>query len=592
MGLGVSEANLNLWKLNYEYGELNANGTVDAQENTGNLAKQTISFDGASQPFVQEYKYDALYRLTEAKETEGSSQNWKQEFGYDRYGNRTSYNKFLGTVVQTLTAKDKPTIDANNNRFDLGQGYNYDSIGNLITDADGRSVTFNGDNKQTEVKDSSNNVVGTYFYDGDGARIKKVTNTETVVYVYSGGKKVVEYSTDPATTASSKYLTGDHLGSPRVISDQSGAVLSRRDFMPFGEDLKDGVGARSNSNKYGIDDKVREGFTGYEKDKETGLDFAEARMYESRHARFTAVDPLMASGKSANPQSFNRYVYVRNNPLSLVDPSGLCPDCDDETEIIATIHTAIDSFGKWLTEIADGWTSRGNPRSSRKYDISTRFERAIVEAQNRQYGFDEAREGQRYAFGGGRGPNVDKWLLKTNEAANFAKNTSPVGAVDNFYRAASKYDKGKIGTGGLIVAGGAVFLEFSGNGASSGAKKSVKMLTTSSKYVPNAGGVIRSFVTSQDRIFFRVSSASQGEMGSFLTAVRPKSRNFAREALALPQENDASLIQKVFVPAGTRIQRSRALPQPKWHRFRGGGEQFELLEYLPKNSFGTREFFK
>jgi RHS repeat-associated protein len=57
--------------------------------------------------------------------------------------------------------------------------------------------------------------------------------------------------------------------------------------------------------------------------RETGLDFAKARMYENRHARFTAVNPLLASGKSANPQTFNRFVYVGNNPLNRVDPTGL-----------------------------------------------------------------------------------------------------------------------------------------------------------------------------------------------------------------------------------------------------------------------------
>lgn len=51
--------------------------------------------------------------------------------------------------------------------------------------------------------------------------------------------------------------------------------------------------------------------------------FAEARMYQNLHGRFTAVDPLLASGKSANPQTFNRYVYVMNNPLIYTDPTGL-----------------------------------------------------------------------------------------------------------------------------------------------------------------------------------------------------------------------------------------------------------------------------
>jgi RHS repeat-associated protein len=68
---------------------------------------------------------------------------------------------------------------------------------------------------------------------------------------------------------------------------------------------------------------VRQKFTGYQKDIETSLDFAEARMYENRFGRFTAVDPLLASGKSANPQTFNRYVYTGNRPLIYTDPSGL-----------------------------------------------------------------------------------------------------------------------------------------------------------------------------------------------------------------------------------------------------------------------------
>lgn len=53
------------------------------------------------------------------------------------------------------------------------------------------------------------------------------------------------------------------------------------------------------------------------------MDFAEARYYNNAHARFTAVDPLLSSGKSDNPQTFNRYVYVGNNPINITDPFGL-----------------------------------------------------------------------------------------------------------------------------------------------------------------------------------------------------------------------------------------------------------------------------
>jgi hypothetical protein len=53
------------------------------------------------------------------------------------------------------------------------------------------------------------------------------------------------------------------------------------------------------------------------------LDFAEARYYNDKFGRFTAVDPLLASGKSADPQTFNRYAYALNRPLRLVDSTGL-----------------------------------------------------------------------------------------------------------------------------------------------------------------------------------------------------------------------------------------------------------------------------
>ena len=120
------------------------------------------------------------------------------------------------------------------------------------------------------------------------------------------------------------YTATDPLGSPRVLTNKQGEVISRRDFMPFGEEIAPGAEThRTAADKYGVGDGVRQQFTGYERDEETGLDFAEARYYYNNHGRFTAVDPLLASGKSANPQTFNRYAYTMNRPLVFVDPTGL-----------------------------------------------------------------------------------------------------------------------------------------------------------------------------------------------------------------------------------------------------------------------------
>lgn len=345
LGLGTSATNPNLWQVGYEYGEFDSSGNLVTAKNTGNIARQTVSFEGLTQPFVQTYKYDALNRLAEARETAGAggAQTWQQVFKYDRYGNRerTGSSKQMGNTNSPLEAQNNltfPTVDANTttNKFSTGQGYTYDANGNIIVDPvdGGRSFAFNGDNKQTEVRDAYNNLVGKYYYDGDGKRVKKElysggnnTNpTETTVFVYSGGKLIAEYSTTPPQNPTTSYTTTDHLGSPRVITDTSGTGTSRRDFMPFGEELYPDSQYRKSSDKYGVIDSVRQRFTGYEKDEETKLDFAEARYYNNSHGRFTAVDPLLASGKSANPQTFNRYTYVSNNPIILTDPTGLFGD--------------------------------------------------------------------------------------------------------------------------------------------------------------------------------------------------------------------------------------------------------------------------
>jgi RHS repeat-associated protein len=72
-----------------------------------------------------------------------------------------------------------------------------------------------------------------------------------------------------------------------------------------------------------VADGVRQQFGGYERDNETGLDFAQARYYSNVQGRFTSPDPLLESAKVTNPQSWNRYTYVLNNPLVFIDPTGL-----------------------------------------------------------------------------------------------------------------------------------------------------------------------------------------------------------------------------------------------------------------------------
>ena len=120
------------------------------------------------------------------------------------------------------------------------------------------------------------------------------------------------------------WLVSDHLGTPRMIVNKSGTLASvkRHDYLPFGEELPAGTGGRTWGQGYS-GDSVRQHFTGYEADGETGLNFAEARYQSNLQGRFTSVDPFGASASIASPQSFNRYSYVQNNPVNAVDPSGM-----------------------------------------------------------------------------------------------------------------------------------------------------------------------------------------------------------------------------------------------------------------------------
>ncbi len=134
-------------------------------------------------------------------------------------------------------------------------------------------------------------------------------------FVYNaGGQLVAEYSTQISQTPQVSYLTSDHLGSPRINTDANGTVTARHDYQPFGEEI-----ARAS---YGAD-SVRKQFTGYERDNETDLDFAQARMYANKLGRFTTTDPiLITSYRLLNPQAINLYAYVANSPLKFTDPTG------------------------------------------------------------------------------------------------------------------------------------------------------------------------------------------------------------------------------------------------------------------------------
>src|SRR5689334_16815751 len=111
-----------------------------------------------------------------------------------------------------------------------------------------------------------------------------------------------------------------------MITDQNANVVARHDYLPFGEELTNGQAGRN--AQFGPIDGVNQKFTGQMRDSETQLDYFNARYFGGALGRFTSPDPANAGADLTDPQTWNAYAYVRNNPLAFTDPTGtdICPD--------------------------------------------------------------------------------------------------------------------------------------------------------------------------------------------------------------------------------------------------------------------------
>jgi RHS repeat-associated protein len=121
----------------------------------------------------------------------------------------------------------------------------------------------------------------------------------------------------PAVTSAQDevvYYHIDAIGSVRMVTDASGAVIARYDYLPFGERFETVPPATY------LDQRQ---FAGKERDSETGLDYFGARFLRGESGRFITTDPVLNTEAAlSDPQRWNRYAYSLNNPLRFIDPDG------------------------------------------------------------------------------------------------------------------------------------------------------------------------------------------------------------------------------------------------------------------------------
>jgi RHS repeat-associated protein len=299
--LQTSNSGVAVLNLVYSYGGANDNGQISGITDGVNSARSTS------------YLYDELGRLKIAQTTDLTSANtWKLKFSYDRYGNRLSEVPVAGTASMPM---NEMVADPATNRL---TNLAYDADGNVTNDGL-HAYAYNALNHITNVDGASN----TYAYDARGLRVNK----NGTVYIYSSGRPIAEYASGAAANSPKveygyfrgqlvasvasgvlTYYYGDHL-STRVQADGSGTVTRTFGLFPFGETWYE----TGTPNEWK--------FTTYERDSESGLDYAKARYDSIQLGRFTSLDLL--AGNGGDPQSRNRYTYVTNDPINLSDPTGL-----------------------------------------------------------------------------------------------------------------------------------------------------------------------------------------------------------------------------------------------------------------------------
>jgi RHS repeat-associated protein len=322
----------NIQDLSYEFDTL------------GNLYKRTTArTDLAGDPleYTEEtFAYDDLNRLTSTYTNWAGIGTRSRSYGYDALGNLTSR-----TGVSDMTYGQS----ANNGgvhalTYANGRDYVYDDYGNLI-ERGSETLEYNVFNKPTRIG-------STYFtYGPDHARFKQVDGSRTTYYINGSqyeeivdGSDITQRSyvggyllrSTVSSTTTLTYLHKDHIGSVEAMTDASGNMIpaGRMSFDPWGQ-RQEVDWDTATSNPTGGDPDfypTTRGFTGHEMLDGLDLIHMNGRVYDPVIGRFLSADLYIQA--PFNSQSFNRYSYVFNNPLSYTDPSGYDPCRSDCEEVV------------------------------------------------------------------------------------------------------------------------------------------------------------------------------------------------------------------------------------------------------------------
>lgn len=292
-----------------------------------------------------DFSYDALSRLTNAAYLEGNvrSDKFSTSYSYDKHGNMLFLARYgnIGTTTygmidslsltyqgnQLMKVEDKGANPSLSMSMDFKDGvheiveYSYDQNGNQVEDLNKgiSKIEYNYLNLPKQVTFSGvNNPVNKYVYSAGGKKLAVIHKSSTEKRTDYVGNMIYENGSLKRVLVNGGYIENgvyhfyfqDHLGNNRVVANADGTVVQSSHYYPYGMSFAEGTSADKQPYKY----------NSKELNTENGINLYdyEARQMDVVAGRFTSIDPMAEKYYSISP-----YVYVANNPMKYIDPTGM-----------------------------------------------------------------------------------------------------------------------------------------------------------------------------------------------------------------------------------------------------------------------------
>ena len=282
--------------------------------------------------------YDNLYRLDHS--TLAGVTNL--QMAYDAMGDITSRSDVAGgatwtydpvrkhAVTQAGSSSNSYTYDANGNATSRNgttngwTSYNYPS--GVGTSSESASFDYGPDRQRWRmIYTGASGVETTYYATNLFEVVHTAGGTDYRHYIYGGAKPVMVISRTAAGAVNARSLLTNQQGSiSSIVADATGSSYVSESFTAFGNrrEASTWSGPPTTTERNTMDGVTREGYTFQTVLGSMGLNHMNGRVQDAVIGRFISPDP--ATAEPENTQSWNRYSYVNNNPVTNTDPSGFC----------------------------------------------------------------------------------------------------------------------------------------------------------------------------------------------------------------------------------------------------------------------------